>query len=280
VREVRVRTSLEITFLPGSEAIDAVFGDAGAQPDHLCGPYWTSLLLRTRGWDVDPVRVAIAAGTLLPTRGDPASWVPPGEPNRAVDHAMIARTDDPARSGTSVPGLVLAAASLSDGAARVVAVRGEAAGPFGAAGLERLIELLEANPGWAAAPLLNLRTGPLWGTRPAIADALRYLDGHDVVPPPPEWDVGHYVSLAGVVRGHARSVLVLRDSYPSFGGGGYHVQPLDAVAAALRRGDGVEGGCLLMVAAADVPEIERELKEAGFEIGPWDNGTPYEGGDR
>lgn len=276
-----MRSSAEATFLPGSEAIDAVYRGAGAQSDNLCGPYWISLVLRARGLERDQVRVAIAAGTLLPAGGDPASWVPRGEPNREAADAAIARTADPRASGTSVVGLSTAVREVSDGELGSVAVRGvEGADGFDADALGRFAGLLGDHAGWRAAPILNLRTGPLWGTRPSLGEVFAYLAGADVAPPPAEWDVGHFVNVAGVLRGPSRAMLLVRDSYPSFGWGGYHVQPLDAVAAALRRGDGVEGGCLLIASAADVPEIERELKASGFEIGLWDNGTPYEGGDR
>lgn len=125
---------------------------------------------------------------------------------------------------------------------------------------------------WAA------RTGRLWGTHLPLPDAADHLAGRDMEPPPPEWDVGHFSSVAGVVRGPARSLLLFRDTYPSFGWGGHHLQPADVIGAALQRGDARERGCLLFLAAGDVPEAERELKEEGFDIGAWDNGTPYDKG--
>ena len=89
------------------------------------------------------------------------------------------------------------------------------------------------------------------------------------------------VTDAFEIRGLERTMVLLRDSYPSFGSGGNHLQPLDAVEAAIRRDDGREGGCLLFISVEHVAEAELELKQLGFDIGTWDNGTPYEqGGER
>ncbi|MDQ4081798.1 MAG: hypothetical protein M3123_02765, partial [Actinomycetota bacterium] len=57
---------------------------------------------------------------------------------------------------------------------------------------------------------------------------------------------------------------------------GYHLQPPEALAAALERGDGREGGVLCLLDA----EAERSLRERldgdGYELRYWDNGTPDE----
>lgn len=277
-----MRASLELTLLPGWERVGAVHRSAGAQPDNLCGPYWVALLLRAIGVSSPSAEeAAAAAGTVLPADGDPSSWVPSGEPSRGGETASLPRTDDQEASGTSVPGMVAAVEELSGGSFRLLPVRGRGGGPFDVAAIERLVETLEANAGWRATPIVNLRTGALWGTRLPLADALAHLTGAAVEPPVPEWDVGHFANLAGLVRGPVRSMGLLRDSYPSFGSGGSHLQPLEALAAALRRGDGREGGCLLLLTAEHAADAELELKRAGFDIGTWDNGTPYEqGGQR
>lgn len=94
------------------------------------------------------------------------------------------------------------------------------------------------------------------------------------ISPESEWDVGHFCAIAGVVRGPARQLAIVRDSYTDLGWGAHHLQPFEALAAALRGDDGCEGGVLLFVAAEDEVDVEGEMKEIGFGIGPWDNGTP------
>lgn len=273
-------TKLDITSLPGGEGIGAIYRDAGVQMDNLCGPYWASVLLRANGWEASQEDVALAAGTLLPSTGDPSTWVPRGEAHRDRYLRAIPRTEDLEATGTSVAGLLSAASELSGDACRLLPIRGRSGGSIDAVALEELVGLLDRHPAWQAAPVLNLRVGLLWGTRLSFEAALAYLSGAEVEAPEPEWDVGHFVNVAGLARCEARSMMLLRDSYRSFGWNGYHLQPLEAVANAIRRDDGREGGCLLFVASDDASTIERELKEVGFDIGGWDNGTPHGGGGR
>jgi hypothetical protein len=49
---------------------------------------------------------------------------------------------------------------------------------------------------------------------------LAYLMGGEIDAPDSESDVGPFVSLEGVLRGAARTMLLLRDSYPTFSGTG------------------------------------------------------------
>jgi hypothetical protein len=117
----------------------------------------------------------------------------------------------------------------------------------------------------------------------ALADAFAYLKGENVYPPQTDWNIGHYLTLAGTVKGVAspfpddreRMLVIVRDTYPTFGWDGYHLQPADAIANALSRNDGAEGGVLLFVAAKNKFEIEEEARARGFDIAVWDNGTPW-----
>jgi hypothetical protein len=63
----------------------------------------------------------------------------------------------------------------------------------------------------------------------------------------------------------------LRDTYRSLGWHGHHLQPPSAVAAALHRGDGREGGVLCVVPSAAAPALRREL--SAFDLRMWDNGS-------
>jgi hypothetical protein len=119
----------------------------------------------------------------------------------------------------------------------------------------------------------NVRTGPFWGSRPTPALVLDALAGRPVAGPPPDWDVGHFVTLAAVLRGSGGTLVLVRDTYPTLGWDGHHLQPPQAVAAALERGDGREGGVLCAGAAEVVERLHGRLGDR-FDVRLWDNGTP------
>lgn len=85
--------------------------------------------------------------------------------------------------------------------------------------------------------------------------------------------MGHFVNLLGTIRGPSRSLVLVRDSYASLGWGGHHLQPPEALAAALERGDGREGGILCVCPAAEYGAV-RERHSGSYELRHWDNGTP------
>jgi hypothetical protein len=126
--------------------------------------------------------------------------------------------------------------------------------------------------------IANLRTGRRWGSRPPARLLLDYLLGRPVAAPPPDWDCGHFLTIAACVGGPGGALAVLRDTYPQLGRDGYHLQPAAAVAAALERGDGNEGGVLCACWAPAAEALAGQLGEAGFRLRHWDNGTP-DGGD-
>jgi hypothetical protein len=274
--DVTLGSRLGVAVVSGAERIEPVHRGAGPQLDNLCGPYWLSILLTAFGRDVSQVRAAGAAATLLPSGGDPASWVPPGEPNRPPDASGLRRFEDASACGTSAPGMVRAVRELSEGAFAFVPVRARRGASLDADGLLDLVDVAAAGPE-PCVPLLNLRTGKLWGAALSPLGALLALSG-GANAAEPEWDVGHFVAVAGAIRAEARSLLLLLDTYPSLGCGGSHWQPAEAVAAAVRRDDGREGGCLLFVAAEREEATARRLGSMGFECAAWDNGTRDEGG--
>ena len=64
------------------------------------------------------------------------------------------------------------------------------------------------------------------------------------------------------------------DTYPHFGWQGYHLQPLEAIAQALNRGDGYGGGILLFVADGEQAQVRQQAEAQGFTIECWNNGSP------
>jgi hypothetical protein len=250
------------------------------QKDQLCGAFWGSLALRAFGFveadgeAIDQDAVAREAGTTL-AGGDPAQWVPPGASPRG-DHRLTFPEASDEASGTAAPGVARAIDVLSGGALRAVPV----AGPWDAGLVVALLRELEAL-GEAVVPVANVRTSGFWGSHPDPGLLVDVLAGREVAePPPPDWDVGHFVGLAVLVEGSGGALVAVRDTYRALGAAGYHVQPAGALAAALRRDDGKEGGVLCVAAAAEADRLEADLRELGFDVRHWDNGSvPVYGAD-
>jgi hypothetical protein len=240
------------------------------QKDNLCGPFHAARVLRdagvlsSDGEPVDQDLVALHAGTLLPRR-ELGPQVPDGAAN-LTDYRYELGRAEPVAAGTTPAGLAAAIERLSEGALVPVPLSGR----WSASVVEGLLE----GVGPSVRLLANVRTGLLWGSQPPVDALLDVLDGAEVPDPPAaDWDVGHFVELVQLVHGRGGTLVVVRDSYPNLGWSGVHLQPPDAVAAALTRGDGRAGGVLAVAppaAAAQVRELAREL-ELACEI--WDNST-------
>jgi hypothetical protein len=234
------------------------------QKDNLCGCFWASLMLRAAGVQADQDAVAAAAGAILPG-GDPATHVAPGA-TPWNDYRVELRVDStPGVAGTAAPAIARAIERLSAASLAVLPV----AGPWTAESVRTLMDVAAD-----ATLVANVRTGLFWGSRPGPAAVLAHLRGEPVDPPPADWDVGHFVNLAALVRGPAADLVVVRDTYQELGLAGHHLQPPDRVAAALRRDDGHEGGVLAVAASAAAAALRDRLERDGFELRHWHNGTP------
>ena len=245
---------------------------AAQQKDNLCGPFWAARVLSEAGCSgIDEDDVATRAGTTLPPEADAPS-VPPGATSRTDYRLPLARVSA-AESGTSASSLVRAVESLSGGKLQAFPIRGQWTA-------RRVEQLVERAPSFARL-IANVRTGRLWGSRPPIDSLLEELAGLPVEGPPADWDVGHFVELAMLVRGRQGTLVIVHDSYPSLGWDGHHLQPPRAVAAALLRGDGREGGVLAIATRDRADAIAGLASELGLEIGTWNNGSRSAGhGDR
>jgi hypothetical protein len=239
------------------------------QKDELCGPFCTARVLVELGvteWDGEPVDqdlVALRAGTTLPS--DELPNVPPGERSWR-DYERPIELADIDVAGTTAEALVDAVEVAGGGALAAVPVRGE----WTPAAVELLVAAAEST---GARLIANIRSGRLWGSRPPVDALIGHLAGRPVDQPPPDWDVGHFCELRALVRGVRGSLVVVRDTYPGLGYDGHHLQPPHALAAALLRGDGREGGVLAIVAAERRGALEAEVAGAGLAVGIWDNGT-------
>lgn len=264
--------SLPIQLLPGISQITDFHQQAGQQPDNLCGPYWAAILLKSRGFTVTSEQIAQRAGSVLPI-GDPLTWLPPGAASRQNYSLPLPATDTLEDAGTSAQGLIEAVAEFSQNRRLLLPLQTH----WTADRLLTLVQLCQNFPDWSAIPLCNLRTGRLWGSHLSIDAAIAYLNQQPMQPAPADWDVGHFLILAGIVAGQAGQdspLLWIIDTYPSFGWQGYHFQSAAAVADALNRGDGHTGGVLLFIAAPDRDQVTQLIQQQGFRVEVWDNGSP------
>ncbi|MBV9385272.1 MAG: hypothetical protein JOZ78_02475 [Chroococcidiopsidaceae cyanobacterium CP_BM_ER_R8_30] len=263
-------TTLSLRLLPTPALLEQEHHLAGQQPDNLCGPYWAAILLRAHGFtNSGTEQIALTAGSVLPI-GDPVNWLPPAAKSRQDYRLPLPQTQQAEEAGTAVTGLIDAVLSATKGRYVLVPLRTT----WSPERVEALMTLCWEHPSWEAVPLCNLRTGHLWGSRLLLSDVIAYLNGKEITIPAADWDTGHFLTLAGKVEGQEQSLILVRDTYPCFGWDGYHLQSALAIANALNRSDGHEGGVLLFVAAGNKAEVELQAQDRGFTILSWDNGTP------
>jgi hypothetical protein len=240
------------------------------QKDNLCGPFWAARILNESGfttWDREPITedlVALRAGTVLPEAHD-GSDVPPGATTFVSYRHQLPRAPVE-QSGTSAGALARAIEAASEGGLRCVPLSGEW-------NVHRVERLVDEAAGLGSRLLANVRTGRLWASRPPVDVLLAELEGRPVVEPEADWDVGHFVELEMLIRGPRGSLVVVHDSYPSLGWQGRHLQPPHALAAALERGDGREGGVLVIVPKVGAGAAMALAAEIGLEVRFWNNGT-------
>ena len=263
-----------VMIVPGAQDLPGLHQREIPQKDQLCGAFWGALALTAAGHSVDQDEVALRAGTSL-AEGDPVDWLPPGASPRIDYRLSLPVAVDEVSSGTSEPGLARSIEELSSGTLAIVPV----AGPWTAATVISLVEIVAAEAPESTL-VANLRTGRLWSSRPPAGLLLDYLLGRPVEAPVPEWDCGHFLSMVAAIRGLGGTLIVIRDTYPQLGWGGHHLQPAEAVAAALERGDGHEGGVLCICEALARGKLTGRLEEAGYELRHWDNGSADRYGER
>jgi hypothetical protein len=147
--------------------------------------------------------------------------------------------------------------------------------PLGSRAGERLAGLPHGPPpGLLDGPPPGPPDGPppglLDGPPPGPADSMSPgpPDG-----PAPDWDVGHFVCVAGRVRGPGGSLYLVADTYPALGRAGVHLQPERRLAAAIARPDMPAGGVIAVVAKHDAPALRAAAAALGLVEGAWDNGT-------
>jgi hypothetical protein len=243
------------------------------QKDELCGAFWAAVAVSAlTGTAVTQDDAAVAAGTLLSSGGGSPDDLPPGAAGRTDYIREIATTADTELAGTSPRGLVRAIGSVSGGALTAVPLRG----PWWEKTVEALADFVL--DGGNAVAILNVATRYLWDSHLSPLDVTTYLDGGDDNYPDSEWQVGHFVAVAGSLAADViggRRVLLCADTYPSLGVAGLHPQPAARLAAALNRdGAATSGGAIIVVPSDRAASVQAWAAEAGVAVGYWDNGVP------
>ena len=235
------------------------------QKDNLCGCFWSALALRAAGIDADQDGVAVAAGAILPG-GDPQTHVAPGATPRNDYRVELPVDPAPGVAGTAAPGVARAIERLSQGR------------PGRDPGRRAVDGRRPCGPSWTphtgATLIANVRTGLFWGSHVPPGTVLAHLRGEDVEPPAADWDVGHFVNFAALVRGPAADLVVVRDTYQELGLDGPPPpasRPRRRRASPRRRPRGRRAGRRGVGAA---PALRERLERDGFELRHWHNGTP------
>lgn len=263
----------DLTLLPGAPALLAAHERELPQRDDLCGAFCGALALHAAGINgadsqpLDQDAVALAAGSVV-SRVAEHGHLPRGEPGRRDYRLAPPLIDDADVSGTTAAGLVRALAELSRG--RLAAL--PYAGPWTERALEEMFELAAARER-PVALLANIATRHLWGAGASAAQLIAYLCDGRLDGPPPDWDVGHFVGLAGRVAGPAGSLYVVADTYPSLGARGVHLQPVERLALALQRAGMAAGGIVVVVDCAEAAAVRAGAAELGLREEVWDNGS-------
>ncbi len=273
----------QTTLLPGAARLLELRSGELPQKDELCGPFGAVLALRAAGvrrppggGPLDQDVVALAAGTVLSPPPRTGS-LPPGQRGRDDYRLTLPEAADPTSAGTSAVGVARAIERLSAGTLAVV----PASGQWDPARLRELLGCLAGKLGGDPVTVLaNLATGELAEHRTYPAELARYLETGDDQPlPASHWQAGHFVALAGLLDGPAGCLVLVADSYPLLGWDGLHLQPVERLAAALRREGLPPGGLLLVVPAARRDVTQALVSAAGLRPKLWDNGSPDAAGD-
>ena len=266
-------TALEVTLLPGARALLHLHARELPQKDDLCGAFCVSLALRAGGVrqhdgaPLDQEAVALAAASVVSEPAD-VSALPDGETGRRDYRVELPKIPDPKLSGTTAAGLIEAVEELAGGELCPLPY----SGPWTAATLAGLFDAL-ALAGEAAALVVNLATGHLWGSHATLSQLLAHLQDGELDGPEADWQVGHFACVIGRVRGAAGELYALADTYPALGKDGVHMQPGELLARAIARPEGPAGGAIAIVSPADAAAVRSSARGLGLEPGSWDNGT-------
>ena len=275
---MRGTASIDVTLLPGAQALLEVHARELPQRDDLCGAFCGALALSAAGLgaqaDGEPLdqdAVALAAGSVVSGAREPGT-LPDGEQGRRDYRLAIPTIADSVVSGTTAAGVASAIEQLSG--AKLAAI--PYSGPWTEATLAGLFDLCAGLP-HPVTLVANLATRHLWGSRASLAQLLGHLLTGEPQGPPPDWDVGHFACILGCVQGPAGRLYAGADTYPALGSRGVHMQPQERLAAAIDRRDMPAGGVLVVAFVQDAAVVRAGAGALGLQESIWDNGTVARG---
>lgn len=259
-------------------AVHAVRDAAVNQRDNLCGCFWAWVALRAfDGSDLaDEEDVAMVAGCVVPVgRTDPAfslPWQGDGVTASWPYRLALPTSADDRMIGASVHGVARAVDVLSNG--RLVALPYRA-DRWTASLVQELISRLIVLGSVPVLAVVNVATEHFNGSKLSAENIVDHLlMGQPLPDVEPDWRVGHFCSLAGVLRGPAAELVVIRDTYRAMGWRGHHVQTYAAVASALDRDGTDAGGVLLITTIAHADSVRVAVEGLPLLNELWDNGSP------
>ncbi len=282
MRHDALMTTLTVELVGDPALLEPWYDAAGSQKDNLCGVYWADIAVQafTDHRFIDEEDAALVAGTVVPEgptdptvsfpwHGDgPRGAIAPSWPYRLE---LPTSTDDDAL-GTSAHGVVQAITELSRDELAVLPLRcnewtpalvGGLIGHLAALGEPRLLAVA------------NVSTAGFETSLHPLSDLLAVvISGVPLPERAGDWDVGHFVSLAGLVHGPGGDLVIVRDTYRLLGGRGYHLQPLANVASALHRGGTGAGGVLIVGPPLAIAAARAAVACPGLIEELWDNGSP------
>ena len=137
--------------------------------------------------------------------------------------------------------------------------------------MDILLNMLKESEKYGVQAILNLNTKHLLDSEkiPKLSEKLLLRERFEEVF---RESVGHYVGYAGLIEVDSEPLIIIRETYRRYG---VHLQPADYVMKALLRGDGREGGIILIVPSEVEGKLKSILLENGFKVELWDNGSPY-----
>lgn len=275
-------TTLRVDLIGDPAGLEPWYDAAGSQKDNLCGAYWADIAVQafTDRRFADEEDAALVAGTVVP-RGptDPAASFPwHGHGPRGVIEplwpyrlALPTSADDDAL-GTSAHGVARAIDRLSDGELAVLPLRCQR---WTSESVSALLDGLAALDESRLLVIANVGTAGFETSLHSLSDLLALLISGTALPARSgDWEVGHFVSLAGVVHGPMGDLVIVRDTYRQLGGRGYHLQPLANVAAALDRDGTGTGGVLVVASSSSIAATRHAVADIGLIEELWDNGSP------
>ncbi len=194
-------------------------------------------------------------------------------------------TSSPIEAGTSIQGLVHACLQITGGSIDPIPI------PAWKRGEGEILEedkfqklqdlMIEKHRDWNLQVILNINTRYLIDTAKIQGFHERIILNSDFIEERGKYlrePVGHFVGLGGIVdilkeEKMVKRLLNIRETCWKWGGN--QLQLAEDVRKALIRGDGREGGILLLVDKRKSEEARKALNEIGLKIGFWDNGSPF-----